>query len=65
VKNESGVFAFDQVLLPILIQTKDVELLNLVLAKDYFVISMQDFKSFVAMTISLKWTQGIISFLQS
>jgi len=52
-------------LIPIIISTKDSELLNILLKGDHLLLSHQDCLSFITWSLRENWTQGLRVFLTS
>jgi hypothetical protein len=61
-----GEYPFKNILIPILMKTKDVDALSLLShkAKD-FIISTQDLNSFISLSLAERWLAGLKTFLIS
>lgn len=60
-----GDYVFKNLLLPILLKTEDLQSLDLVLRQDGFVLTKQDFNSFVSVAVIHRWFTGLKTFLSS
>jgi hypothetical protein len=58
-------FTYSNILLPLLVQSKDVDILGYVLKQTGLVITHQDFNSFVRQSLVENWTTGLRTFLHS
>lgn len=57
--------AFDHLIMPILLQTKDTTALSYLTKQHSFAITAQDLNSFVSITLQDKWLQGFKAMLLS
>jgi len=54
---------FSNLAVPLLVESRDVTILSYLLKDDGFVLSSQDFSSFLSMAAKADWVEGINSFL--
>lgn len=62
---QHGDHPFKNLMVPLVLQTEDVSILDVLLKNEGFVLTKTDFNSFVSLALKRKWSAGLRTFLSS